>query len=70
MNVTKTKWMAFHKARDNKPAKATKGELKINNLVVERVDSFKYLGVIIDSTLSFKEHEELVERRVNIALAK
>ena len=70
LNVTKTKWMTFYKAHDRQSAKAKKGEIIINGLLVERVEVFKYLGVLLNSNLSFNEHEDLVEQRVNYALSK
>ncbi len=70
LNVEKTKWMVFCKNNDFRSKKEEIGELYVDGKVVERVQIFKYLGVIINSHLTFKEHEDQVEKRINSALAK
>lgn len=63
MNVAKTKELLLQ----------TKGAtvftvfnpVVLNNKPVEVVDHFKYLGTIIDSTLSFSEHAESVFKPAN-----
>ena len=53
LNVNKTHYMVFHKSR-HKVSMCHK--LSINNVEINYVDKTKFLGVIIDSKLSWKEH--------------
>ena len=50
LNSAKTKWMFFSFRNDYIPS------LSINSELIERVDSFKYLGFCIDDRLSHKVH--------------
>jgi len=70
LNVDKTKWMVFCKNNDIRSKKEEISELYVNEKIVERVQTFKYLGVTINSYLTFKEHEDQVEKKMNYALAK
>ena len=37
----------------------------INNNAIEKVDSIKFLGIILDSKLSWNDHIQLVTRKVS-----
>lgn len=50
INVDKTKYMIFNSVSNI--------QINYNNKIIDKVDSIKYLGVIIDSRLSFKKHIE------------
>ena len=61
LNIDKTKYIIFH----------TKGRkfsldhnVYLNNKVIERVSTIKFLGVIVDSTLSWSEHAKLVKNKI------
>ena len=41
-----------------KIARAENLEIDINNARLERVNDFKYAGVVLDHTLSWKDHVE------------
>ena len=70
LNVKKTKFSIFHKAsrRDDLPLLLPK--LFINNQVIKRQSSIKFLGILLDENLSWKEHLKLTENKVakNIGL--
>ena len=70
LNVKKTKFSIFHKAsrRDDLPLVLPK--LFINNQVIKRQSSIKFLGILLDENLSWKEHLKLTENKVakNIGL--
>ena len=54
LNVDKTCFCVFSNERKNHPD----FQLKVNGKNIPRVDSCKYLGIIIDCNLSWKEHTE------------
>ncbi|CAL8109864.1 unnamed protein product [Orchesella dallaii] len=70
INVQKTKCMRFFKAKDHRAKKSTVGKVFLNNEEVELVDKFTYLGLDIDSTMSFVSHERKVEMKLVGALSK
>jgi hypothetical protein len=55
INAKKTKWMLFAR-----PLSILNEEVRVNGVILEKVDSFKFLGVIIRSDGCYKEH---VQRR-------
>ena len=54
LNVKKTKFSSFHKAsrRDDLPLVSPK--LFIDNHVIKRQSSIKFLGILLDENLSFE----------------
>ena len=54
LNYSKTSFIIFNK-QSNKTCNY-EFKLKINNNFIKRVNSIKYLGVLIDSKLSWSEH--------------
>ena len=55
INVGKTKFMVFHfPQRTNIPNDAF--NLEINETAIERVNTFNFLGIHVDETLSWKKH--------------
>ena len=70
LNVEKTKYSLFHKPskRDDLPLLLPK--LLIKKRKVERVESVKFLGVLLDENVSWKNHIKYIENKVakNIGL--
>jgi len=64
INYEKTKLMIFHKSGDNKNKMPTDIHLTVNNNIIERVFEFKYIGVILDPSLSFINHANKVKKTV------
>lgn len=62
--------MYFYKARDWCSKSLLEGNVLLNDKEVKVVSSFKYLGVTLDSTLSFKEHYTTTETKLNSAISK
>ena len=64
-NKDKTKYTFFHKAgeKDNIPIKLP--SLFINDWEIKRITSIKYLGVLIDEHLTWKEHIAVNENKVS-----
>ena len=63
LNVQKTKELCLegNRARDS----TWLTPIVIKDEIVEQVDTFKYLGTILDSKLSFKEHVHLTVKKAN-----
>jgi len=64
MNYSKTEYMIFHKQND-KSLKTSQENmvLKVGGQFLKRVFEFKYLGVRLDSTLSFKSQYKYVSNK-------
>ena len=60
LNANKTKYMVFH--FDKK--RLTYPHLLINNINIDRVDYFNFLGLIIDHNLKWKKHKEHISSKV------
>ena len=65
LNTNKTKFTFFHKPneRDNIPLKLP--NLKINQSNVQRVDSIKFLGVLLDENLTWKNHICAINKQIS-----
>ena len=64
LNVNKTKFMVVGTKRTLE--KFTNVRLIFNNYIIERVDEFKYLGVKLDSNLSWKTHIDYLCKNVSL----
>ena len=64
LNSKKTKFLIFYKAnrRDDLPLVLPK--LFVNNQVIKRQSSIKFLGILLDENLSWKEHLKLTENKI------
>jgi len=65
INMKKTKFIFF---THTKGIAINNIDIKINNVNIERVDTFKLLGVIIDSRLNFKSHINHVISKITISM--
>ena len=68
INQTKTEYMIFHKPNDTKFGPVP--PLTLDGFELNRVFKFRYLGIVIDPTLSFKFHFTGVCSRVVSAISK
>ena len=59
VNVTKTKYMIIGSAIESRK------QIVINSELIEKVNSIKYLGIMIDSSLNFKDHLSFVQKKVS-----
>ena len=64
LNVERTKHLFFHKPskKDDIPLCQTK--LIINNYEIQRKESIKFFGVLLDQHLTWKEHLKLTENKI------
>ena len=60
VNVSKTKFMIFHKRRV-----APQLELLLNNITIEPVSNFTFLGIILDTSLSWKYHTKVIAIKIS-----
>ena len=60
LNTDKTKCMLFHKRRKVNPL-----QLSINDQQISQVDQFTFLGVLLDDTLSWKNHINMVTNKLS-----
>ena len=63
LNTSKCKFMVF--GSNAKLAKLQNINLLINNSPLNRVESFKYLGITLNQTLSWSDHIEALFTKVN-----
>ena len=65
LNIKKTNYTLFHKntTKDNLPLKLP--DSKIVNSVLKRQTSIKFLGVMLDENISWKEHIKTVENKLS-----
>ena len=61
LNIDKTNFIVFHPY--NKPIKK-RITIKINNKAIKEKEYIKYLGVLIDSTLSWKQHVSNISKKI------
>ena len=64
LNTKKTVCMMFSK----QPVKVTQSNVFLRGEELELVKEFKYLGVILDSTLSFKNHVKKISKTIKFNL--
>ena len=65
LNNGKTKYMFFHKLKitDDIPLKLP--ELVLNNKNIKREYSMKFLGVLLDDCLTWKNHIQMIENKIS-----
>ena len=68
LNADKTKFTLFDKViqKDNIPLVLP--PLKINNTLIKRVGHIKFLGVLLDENLTWKNHINLIENKISKSL--
>ena len=66
LNESKTKYMVF--AKRNKKREINEDILKINDIIIERVQSIKFLGLIINDNLNWNEHKLYIQRKIQRSL--
>ena len=60
LNVKKTKCMVFHTPQ----RKVTYPEIKINNILIERVSEFNFLGITFNSNLKWHTHINYITKKI------
>ena len=65
LNKGKTKYTLFHKAREKDSIPLKLPSLFMSDREIKRITSVKYLGVLIDEHLTWKEHITVIENKVS-----
>ena len=63
LNISKCNFVIFGNSRKLKLASDV--SLKVNSTAIDRSDPFKYLGVIINQTMSWSEHIDAISTKIN-----
>ena len=61
LNVQKTKLMIFHRKQKH----IQNLNISINGIIIERVESFNFLGIILQETLSWDSHVTMVKTKIS-----
>ena len=61
LNISKTKYMIFHTSN----RKITYPNLKINNINIERVTQFNFLGVMFNSHMDWSRHINYISMKIS-----
>ena len=64
LNAKKTKMMIFH-SKQNKLSINEIHIIKINDMPIERVTEFKFIGVLIDSNLTWSPHCNYIANKLS-----
>ena len=64
LNAKKTKYSCFHKPSKKDDIPLMLPKLTISNHVIERQEFIKYLGVLLDENLTWKEHIKHTENKI------
>ena len=70
LNISKTKYLFFHKPNKREDIPILLPKLNINNSEIEESECWKLLGLLLDENLCWKEHIKYIESRIakNIGL--
>ena len=70
LNIRKTNYSFFHKRSKQDDMLLLLPKLKINNYKLKRAESVKFLGVVLDENLTWKQHIKYIENKIakNIGL--
>ena len=68
LNVEKTKFTLFHKPSQSENLPLKLPTLRLNDILIERKESLKFLGILIDETLSWKKHIKVIETKIACAI--
>ena len=68
VNSAKTKYLLFTPRKSNYSVSNTSFEVHFRNNIIEKVSSIRFLGVIINENLSWKEHMNTIKRKIRSSL--
>jgi len=65
INFDKTEYMIFHKEHDHSIKSEDLQTIQVNGNTIKRVNTFKYLGVLLDPSLNYNMHYESILTKVS-----
>ena len=65
LNMKKTEFMTFGNCQRLARRKCDESDISLNDQSIKGTDTFKYLGVVLDDTLSFNGHVDYVRIKVS-----
>ncbi|KAK2551405.1 RNA-directed DNA polymerase from mobile element jockey, partial [Acropora cervicornis] len=65
LNMKKTEFMTFGTRQRLVRQKCDETDISLNGQSIKHTDTFKYLGVVLDDTLSFNDHVDYVRMKVS-----
>ena len=65
LNMKKTEFITFGTHQRPARQKCDETDISLNGQPIKYTDTFKYLGVVLDDTLSFKDHVDYVRTKVS-----
>ena len=65
LNMKKTEFMTFGTRQRLARQKCDETDISLNGQSIKHTDTFKYLGVVLDDTLSFNDHVDYVRMKVS-----
>ena len=68
LNMKKTEFMMFGTCKRLVRQKCDETDISLNGQAIKHTDTFKYLGVVLDDTLSFNDHVDYVRMKVSMIL--
>ena len=64
LNARKTKYSFFHKPSKSDDIPLLLPKLNVNNSEIEQSECLKFLGLLLDEKLYWKEHKKYIERKI------
>ena len=64
LHVTKTNYTSFHKNSTKEDLLLKMPKLKIGKVIIKRKSSVKFLGVILNENVSWKDHIKTIEKKL------
>ena len=68
VNTNKTNYILFQTPKYRLTKTVKNFQLKLRNNAIERVSSTRFLGVLIDENLSWKNHVDMIKKKMRAAL--
>ena len=65
LNLTKTKYAFFHPKSYSDDIPLRLPTLKINNSIIKRESTVRFLGVLLDENLTWRPHIDLIENKIS-----
>ena len=65
LNLTKTKYAFFHPQSYSDDIPLRLPTLKINNSIIKRESTVRFLGVLLDENLTWRPHIDLIEKKIS-----